>query len=97
MFFHKTFEKKTYSTVNCVFNILSFFCQINDHSWDNATASFYTKPKSQRNSGLFCKLCTFRACIRRKASENIMQSYLMKHQCDSPYMLIGPDFEDLNQ
>ena len=36
----------------------------------------YTKPKSQHNSGLFCKLCTSRACIRQKGLRNIIPSYL---------------------
>ena len=48
----------------------------------------YTNPKSQRNSGLFCKFCTSRTCSHLNVSINIMPSYLsvasntsFNHQC----------------
>ena len=48
----------------------------------------YTNPKSQRNSGLFCKFYTSRTCIHLNVSINIMPSYLsiasnisFNHQC----------------
>ena len=48
----------------------------------------YTNPKTQRNSGLFCKFCTSRTCIHLNVSINIMPSYLsiasnisFNHQC----------------
>ena len=48
----------------------------------------YTNPKSQRNSGLFCKVCTSRTCIHLNVSINTMPSYLsiasnisFNHQC----------------
>ena len=48
----------------------------------------YTNPKSQRNSGLFCKFCTSRTCIHLNVSIIIMPSYLsiasnisFNHQC----------------
>ena len=48
----------------------------------------YTNPKSQRNNGLFCKLCTSQTCIHLNVSINIMPSYLsitsnisFNHQC----------------
>ena len=36
----------------------------------------YTKPKSQRNRGYFCKLCTFHACIHQRVVKNILPGYL---------------------
>ena len=38
--------------------------------------SIYTKPKSQRNSGLFCNFFTSCACIHQNVFKNIMPSYL---------------------
>ena len=50
--------------------------------------NIYTNPKSQRNSGLFCKFCTSRTYIHLNVSINIMPSYLsiasnisFNHQC----------------
>ena len=36
----------------------------------------YTKQQSQRNTGLFCKFCTSRACFHHTIFKNIMPSYL---------------------
>ena len=38
--------------------------------------TLYTKQKSQRDSGLFCKFCTSRTYIHLNVSINIMPSYL---------------------
>ena len=40
------------------------------------TLQSYTKPKSQRNCGLFCICCTSHACIHQNVFKNIMPSHL---------------------